>query len=746
MFPKLAELIGSILNDNPVLRSAMATSLTRFVHNCLLITGGSFKSFNLDDDADEDEPTIEIQAPINEVNLIRPLPVLQAQQDLEVLKGYVPQLLPILFNVYAAEALAGLTANYLLNPIETLLQLTPTTAIQEYFHRTVERIIASMSNHTVSMFLTVLELAGCMSKVASVQFCLEDFVSLVKNLSSSLSVESLDHAIQKRVYRLLLTIWKREDVSLALINLDNGAFFEAFVSALETSLPYTHAGSKKIRFRLMSVLASSWPDQCLGAIATLIPEIVMGSKESNSETRAAAFELLISFGRRMSLGGDFKLNGSSEIRSASLSEYLNMVLAGLAGNSSLIVSATIMALARIVFEFSNTLNSQENAAGENLMALIASDIISLLDTPNREIIKSAISFVKVLISLCGASPLLQQLLPNIVRNLINGAGHPRHHNHFKRQIRYLLARLIRKFGLESIKQTMPIDHLPLLSHIKKEQERQARKVSKADPADQDNGANPSLLSSSKRFEKTVLEEEDDPEEFSNLSEEDDIESKTAKSPEKALSLALSKQLSLASVGHRTRLPNVSRKQQALLVKEIAQINMAKSQKRSRDEAETGSEDDGLDVEYDGRLIVKQRAATNGEEIENMNKFYRAAQNSFKRSVDGKHVKFARGKKAIQFEEADDHDGMDDPASGNVSVAATGLTRRSAVSSLTRKSTAATLVKGIHSGEQYRPTKKNARGDAKRNGAKYDPYAYVPIQRKQGRTKENYFMGKKPKNN
>src|SRR4051794_8598383 len=112
-------------------------------------------------------------------------------------------------------------------------------------------------------------------------------------------------------------------------------------------------------------------------IPSLIPEAVLGTKEPSEKARSAAFELVVVMGRKMSEGGVVKRNlvdGMMEqhstegtcvrisfyilgtnvhiiIANASIEEYMTMIAGGLAGASPHMISATVTAVSRLVFEF-----------------------------------------------------------------------------------------------------------------------------------------------------------------------------------------------------------------------------------------------------------------------------------------------------------------------------------------------------------------------------------------------------------
>ena len=118
----------------------------------------------------------------------------------------------------------------------------------------------------------------------------------------------------------------------------------------------------------------------------MIPEAVLGTKEPSEKARAAAFDLVVAMGRKMSEGGVVKRNlvdGMDEDDNqasegtvpdlyeyvytvnegppakASIEEYLTMVAGGLAGATPHMISATVTAISRLVFEFKGIITRSE---------------------------------------------------------------------------------------------------------------------------------------------------------------------------------------------------------------------------------------------------------------------------------------------------------------------------------------------------------------------------------------------------
>lgn len=777
-FPQISELLARLLNDDAQLRPTLMAALHRFIQNSRSMLDA------------------QMQGGLDEIGLLRPLTSEQIEGDLAVLTAAMSQFLPILFNIYAATATTGnstavvddeddsaaASSDLTLKLIETLLGLTEEGVVVDYFSKTVSRIERMRDAGSWAMLGTVLELAGTMIPHATAQSLISNFIPAVFPLLSS---AECDISLQKKAYRGIFRALSREDVRAFVMGSKDQC--EALYTALTGASESLHSASKKIRFRLLSLIAPELPDDALIWIPQFLPEVLLGVKEVNHKTRTQAYELIISWGRRMSLGGEF-VGFDGSMRSSSLQEFINMVLAGLAGNTPHMISATIMALARIIFEFAATMK----ASGEEaVVSSLTGDVCMLLQSPSREIVKSAISFVKVALVILD-SETLDPLLPGLVEGLLQWANV--HHQQFKLQVRHLMERLMRRFGYERLEQVTPTEHHPLLVNIKKRREKSKKQkkdkpveesesssvvstsvaaVSRASKRnqflmgdDEETGSGRNSLSTRARFEQALNDSgsendyEDDDEKDSDADDVMNADDKISTAMSRKLNLNTSAKSSVTLKSAMTqRLPNISRKQQEELKRQLylqeTAATSSKDKKRRRAAESSDDEDDEEDGDVrfgsDGKLHIGAGDSENPG-AGDMDKIYRAAMSSFKRSADGKHVKFARGTKANRDDDFDDEeDSGRGGDSTNSTVAFSGMSRKTALSSLSNRTgqsirSTSTSISRAHSGAQFR-AKKGSAGDAKRKGAQFDPYAYVPIQRKSGKhgggkkenVNEKYFM-------
>ena len=130
------------------------------------------------------------------------------------------------------------------------------------------------------------------------------------------------------------------------------------------------------------------PPTSLHLLPSINPEAVLGTKEPSEKARTAAFDLVVAMGRKMTEGGVVRrdqVDGMDEgeggegmgttcsnvalahvpIAMASIEEYMTMVAGGLAGATPHMISATVTAISRLVFEFKGMLGRLTYSTGQN---------------------------------------------------------------------------------------------------------------------------------------------------------------------------------------------------------------------------------------------------------------------------------------------------------------------------------------------------------------------------------------------
>jgi len=238
------------------------------------------------------------------------------------------------------------------------------------------------------------------------------------------------------------------------------------------------SAAKKNRLTCLSTLVQHIESEDLYLIPSFLPEVILSTKEVNEKSRNAAFDLLIEVAKRMDKGGKFSmgvLEGPSDpqltkktkqnMREASIEELIKMIVAGLAGTSPHMMAATIGCLARLFYDYHESIN------GETMDKMIQSCLL-LLQSRAKEVVKSVIGFFKVLIVILPIDD-LGSYIPDIIEGLLLWSGE--HTNHFKLRVKHILERIMKKIGYDLFYELVPEKHKKLATNLKKQREKARKK-------------------------------------------------------------------------------------------------------------------------------------------------------------------------------------------------------------------------------------------------------------------------------
>ena len=256
----------------------------------------------------------------------------------------------------------------------------------------------------------------------------EDGIKLVYKAIHN-GLQEKEPSVQKKSYKILnYIIDDRPDV------LSESKYFEEILDNLlegsktaisasrgfrikclkSTIILLIHGSGEDINLSNIRGISVSQSNNTLGsepAVLVMMPmvsEIILSIKESNKKTRAAAFDLLVEVGKEL----------EQKDPEGGLVWLVNMVLGGLAGSTSQMISASVMALARLLFEFTPSIMPM-------IHDLIPA-IVMLLRSKAREVIKSVLGFLKV--CLCLHSHCIPKWL-HLPNSHLTGRSNPLRFNH-----------------------------------------------------------------------------------------------------------------------------------------------------------------------------------------------------------------------------------------------------------------------------------------------------------------------------
>ncbi|KAJ7578515.1 armadillo-type protein [Mycena floridula] len=479
---QFCQLLSQLLYSQPELRPAVLKGLRILVDSNVAIA----KS--------DQEPAPDAKPMPNPCQITSE----QAQANVEFLRTQSESWLSVFFNVFGSVENAGNSnadARHVLGEvIKSWAGIAGKEEVTQGYQKVIELFKQSLgisggnanSNLTATMEDLLILLLPYLSPADSTslfQLCLSEAVLCAKEPTDRTRNQNNNgsgkenNAVQKRGYKILTKL------------IENGAVqvdAEATLKKLDELADGLAAAAKKDRFTLLAVLTPLIPASALHLVVSMIPEAVLGTKEPSDKARAAAFDVVLAMGRRMQKGGE---EGSIIKRSmvdgmdvdevptdtpASIEEFMTMVSGGLAGASPHMISATVTAISRLVFEF-------KDAISMDMHNDIVLTLLVFLSSANREIVKSILGFVKLAIHTLPTDlirPHLKVLVPALL-----GWSHD-HKNHFKVKVRHIFERMLRRFGWNEVYGCAGDDDAAkVLTNIKKRKERAKRK--KAEKADED---------------------------------------------------------------------------------------------------------------------------------------------------------------------------------------------------------------------------------------------------------------------
>ncbi|KAF2141341.1 uncharacterized protein K452DRAFT_318978 [Aplosporella prunicola CBS 121167] len=399
-----------------------------------------------------------------------------AQKNIEHLAGFASNILAVLFNVYS-QTLPQNRGN-ILRCINAFLSITPSSELMETFTRVATMLESSLAETGSQTQADKQKEKKPADKMPPASHTLMDLVITISiylprdsyvtlfNIAGLMINKDDDPQLQKKAYKLIPRLGESEIGRAALQ--DRNAQLQQLL--LESAAKAT-APARRDRLAAISQVMEYTPSTDLHFIPSILSEVVISAKEVNEKARTAAFDLIVLMGKKMEQGGTVVqskiplMDESAPTVSATLEEYFTMMSAGLAGSTPHMISASITALTRALYEFRTSLP-------EATITDLVQTMDLFLTSSNREIVRSVLGFVKVsVISLpLGLMlPRLQSLIPNLM------VWSHEHKAHFKAKVKHILERMIRRFGVEVVERNCPEADKKLITNIRKTRDRRKRR-------------------------------------------------------------------------------------------------------------------------------------------------------------------------------------------------------------------------------------------------------------------------------
>ncbi|XP_018354107.1 PREDICTED: RRP12-like protein [Trachymyrmex septentrionalis] len=486
---------------------------------------------------------------------------------------------------------------------------------------------------------------------------------------------------QKKAYRFLEEICGSErEVCKQFLHQQRRQIQNTLISSA-TSVIKTSRGA---RLRCLTHLVRIHPQlEKTKFLEAIVPEVVLCVKDINERCREAAYQLLNIIAEKF-------LNNSEYLK-----DYVDMLMVGLGGEQAY-VSASLLALASITYHHNGSLST-------DIVNEILAHACTILTSPTREIVESALSYVKVYIDL--TRPVVMASLSRIV-NALSGMSEDCK-RHFRQKVRDILTKMIRKYCIEAISSMVPASDVILhkrLKNINKIENAKKKKKRELERARKLQERNSDEEFDAKRRPKSVEEILADSDEEFEVTENELEKKRNKKRTLKKDAWIQESEDNIVDLADPAAARNITTTQPGV---PNPKIPVRKTKDR------------GFATAPDGRLIIRDDNERDSDTEKN------------------------KKKKKTSFLQSDSED---DYVEDDISVVTTKTANKKRkysesvldVMSLKSQSTSKYRAggSGIHRslkmrkvdsepGSDYRATK--AKGDIKKKG-KPDPYAYVPLTR------------------
>jgi len=332
--------------------------------------------------------------------------------------------------------------------IARLASLAPSQFLHKLFKKVMRRLLeASQSESSESdklCSLLTLSQALVASKAldeSSVSLLYRTMKPMIRNDENGSKVQKQSYKVLTEICRCHHTYVSEPETLKELIELLTGSAVTSQVTA------------RSVRLKCMAFLVNGFEDGTLNdadVITKMTGEVLLCLKDSKGKTRDHAYEVLLALAKA----------------SGNLTEFLRVIMSALAAETTHMRSAAVMAASRLVFEY-----AREDTSIQAALPSLLQTVLILFDEQSREVVKSAVGFVRVCVAAMEPDQ-LRPLLPNVVGSLLKyGKGKDR----FRAKIKIILKKLVRLYGYDELMPYVPESETRLLVHMRKLDERAKRR-------------------------------------------------------------------------------------------------------------------------------------------------------------------------------------------------------------------------------------------------------------------------------
>nr|XP_057914344.1 RRP12-like protein isoform X2 [Doryrhamphus excisus] len=355
--------------------------------------------------------------------------------------------LPIFFNVFSQQPADGESTAYrmaVLDTIKVYLTVTDPQMIAAFLEKATERLTSSESTEFTR--LSMMDLVVAMAPFLN-QLNMTKTFQLIRPY-----LETKEVGMQKKAYRVLEEMCAGEQEECRRFVVAN---LEMLKAVLLETLKNASSPAKRPRLKCLIHIVKRLDNEHKDFITSLLPEVIICTKEVSVGARKSAYTLLVEIGNAF-----VRFCGNCK---EAVEQYLSLVYAGLTGSTTMI-TCTVLALTRLVYEYNDTIEV-------STMEQLLHNVCLLLGSRTREVVKAALGFIKVILFV--REP---KTLASHVNVLMEGIGNVNDdmRRHFRVKLKNVFTKFIRKFGFELVKSMLPPEHHKVLANIRKAEARNKR--------------------------------------------------------------------------------------------------------------------------------------------------------------------------------------------------------------------------------------------------------------------------------
>ena len=265
-----------------------------------------------------------------------------------------------------------------------------------------------------------------------------------------------DGIIQKKAYKLANTLYGKLNI------------VESLLTASEISVCSECARTERLR-SISLLLLNCELMELQKNVVTFLPEILQSIPDPSTKTRKTALDLGVSLAKKFHPSGN-------------LLNYVNLILVGLGSEVGSTKSATLVLLSKLLPAVllpltPADLTPEERLLHTNYVVDLLRTVILTLKDDHRDVVKSAISFIKAAITVLSKEVVLNVYGEIVLAVLETPKAEFR--ENVKAKVKFVIEKLIKKLSFEEIAKVMPENYIRFLHYINKEMKRKNKKAEKS---------------------------------------------------------------------------------------------------------------------------------------------------------------------------------------------------------------------------------------------------------------------------